>query len=396
MFAAWLLAACSDDRPQGPAAVDPAALDAAEVPKQLVAACHQDLTGFDRFAAKVTLPDGSVARAFGDLPFRLRVQWPDGAIQLWDRGRALGPGQDGNAHTLLDAAASARLVALYELLDAASLGPVRRATACTRTGPRTFLLQQLDATRVELELQPAALRLVRLGAVHVLEHLDTLTTHIVRRAEIAPLGRCSIRFDNIDFEWDQTIFEAESGSVPRQPQETATAGGDQQSAATNSITLGMPRRPAEPTVEPMKAQRWLCLPDPGTWSARSSAVQAHVATLRAAGQTTAGFQGLMRDGERRLLIVPFRAMDGAPPFAPPADWDVREIPSGRALVVYPPHGDFSERTKVGEAMLQNAIAALQLTATGPALAQPYLHLDEAEPDAAALAAPVVRISVLVQ
>ena len=206
----------------------------------------------------------------------------------------------------------------------------------------------------------------------------------------------SIRFDNIDFEWDQTIFEAESGSVPRQPQETATAGGDQQSAATNSITLGMPRRPAEPTVEPMKAQRWLCLPDPGTWSARSSAVQAHVATLRAAGQTTAGFQGLMRDGERRLLIVPFRAMDGAPPFAPPADWDVREIPSGRALVVYPPHGDFSERTKVGEAMLQNAIAALQLTATGPALAQPYLHLDEAEPDAAALAAPVVRISVLVQ
>ncbi|MEQ1633582.1 MAG: hypothetical protein ABL997_14485 [Planctomycetota bacterium] len=392
---ALLLLACSDEAPSGPLAVDHQTLVPAEVPALLLATCHGDLTGFERFAAKVTLPEGGLAQVFGKLPDHLRVQWPDGSIALLDRDRALQLGRDGGAAEELALDAATRLRAMRTLLDTAGLGPVRRATSCTRTGPQSFLLHQDDASVVDLELEPTALRVRRLGSVLVEEHLLTSTTQIVRIASIEPLGRCTIRFDKIDFALDETIFAVTPKSVPMTPLRPANNTADAK-PSNDTVTVGAPSRPTEPVIEPVRAQRWLCLPDPGTWPLRAAAVQSHLTTLAKAGQATAGFQGLMREGDRTLLVVPFRQKDGASPFAQPAGWDVREVRAGRALAVYPASGDIDQRAAAGESSLRAALAAQDLVAAGSILVQPFLHLDEAAPDAEALKAPVVRVSILVK
>ena len=61
-------------QPQTDAPIDVSAIDAATVPSRLVAACHAEVTGFDRFVAQVTLPDGSKAKVYGSLPDRLRIE----------------------------------------------------------------------------------------------------------------------------------------------------------------------------------------------------------------------------------------------------------------------------------------------------------------------------------
>lgn len=390
-----LLLACSDEARLEQPALDHRTLVPAEVPALLLAACHGELTGFSRFAAKVTLPDGGTAQVFGKLPDHLRVQWPDGSIDLLDRDRALGLSRDNGAAEELALAAATRLRAMRILLDTAGLGPVRRATSCTRTGPKTFLLHQEEASGVELELEPTALRVRRLGSVQVEEHLVTSTTHIVRIASIEPLGRCTIRFDKIDFALDETIFVSTPRSVPLTPIRPAN-NDPVAKPQSDTVTVGTPRRPTEPVIEPVRAQRWLCLPDPGTWPLRAAAVQTHLTTLAKAGQTTAGFQGLLRDGDRTLLVVPFRQKDGAPPFAEPAGWDVREVRAGRALAVYPASGDIDQRATAGERALRAALAEQALDADSSILVQPFLHLDETAPDAEALKAPVVRVSILVK
>lgn len=377
------LAACGETEPPARAELpEPERLAAA-----LVRECHGDLVGFDRFVATVTLSDGGTVHVQGSLPHRLRAQWPDGAIDLLDEDRATRLVDGGKSTRPLDGVARDRLFALRKLLDAAALGPVRRSVRCELVGPRVYLLHQADGTEVDLELRDDALRVSRLGAVHVLAHLDTSASHVVRSAEIAPLGRCTIRFEKIDFAFDESIFDARATS------RTETEASPPEA---KPMTVGAPRRPAEPTQEPVRAQRWLCVPDPGDWGARSRRVQELVARLREAGQTTAGFQGLAREGERDLLVVPFRGAEGKPEWSAPADWDVREVPAGRALAVYPPSGDFAERRARGEAQLAAAQKALGLEARGLVLAQPFLHLDENEPDAAALAAPVVRVAVILR
>ena len=47
----------------------------------------------------------------------------------------------------------------------------------------------------------------------------------------------------------------------------------------------------------------------------------------------------------------------------------------------------------GERLLEAALRERALRARGPVLAQPFLHLEEGEPTAAALASPKVRVAV---
>src|SRR5262249_25917946 len=128
----------------------------------------------------------------------------------------------------------------------------------------------------------------------------------------------------------------------------------------------------------------------------AAVVQSLLRTLAAGGQRLYGFPGLLRDGGRARLMVPFKPQDGNGTFTAPGDWDVREGQGGRLLHVFPPAGSFEERVAAGEGLLTAALRARGLTATGPIIAQPSLHLEDGTPPAAKLSSPVVRVSVSVQ
>ena len=376
-------------QPQTDAPIDVSAIDAATVPSRLVAACHGEVTGFDRFVAQVTLPDGSKAKVYGSLPDRLRIEWPDGQTHLCQGSRALRVTRQAPPTSPLDPIAASRALAMRRLLDVATLGPARRATACERLAANAFRIVERDGAAWRMELQPNALLLASMtpldGAdqdrVAVEGHLRTSTTRIVQTADIAPLGRCTIRFDAVDFAWDETMFEA-----------AVVAASEEKP----SLIVGAPQHPTEPVLEPARAARWLCATDPGSWEARAALAQQWTATLREAGQSVAGFCGLARDGDRELFIIPFRAAAGAEPWTPPSGVEVREAAATRALAVYPPTGSFDERRATGLAQLQRAIQDRGLTAASVVIAQPFLHLDEAVPDAGALKSPVVRVAVLLR
>lgn len=395
LAAVLLLAhACADRAGELPGvAAVPIALaqvPAAEVPSRVLAHCHQGLVGMDRFAARIELPDGTILQAYAHLPDRLRLQWPDGAVHLLDGALAhrwTGAGE----RVELAADAAARLVAVRTLLDVAALGPLHRAIGSTRLDERTFAVAQPASEPWQLTLAAGSLLVERLvgphGAVDVLEHLRTSTTQIVRVAAIEPLGRCRVRFDSIDCTWDESLFEA---------QREAAAPTAAPAPAPATITVGAMPRPTAPTLESLRAARWLVVDDPLDWTARAATVQHHMQILRERGQTTAGFAGLLQDGERQRLVIPFRAAPDAAPFAAPADWTILEVGAGRALAVYPDRGDLAQRRAEGEHALRQALQAQGLEAIGPIVAQPYLHLEEGAPAAAATAAPVVRVAVAVR
>jgi len=382
----WLAVyGCGPEAPVDPV-VDVGALPADQVPQLLVRNCHGSVAGMDRFSALVRLPEGDELSVCGVLPDRLRVQWPDGAIHLLADGHAERRiGADGHAE--LSAPAATRMRAMLTLLDAAALGPVRRATACTRTGPRTFTLTQPAGPPWQLTLAERALLVDELRSseftVHVVDHLRTSQTRIVRAATVDPFGLCQIRFDAVGIPWEDKIFDATR---------PATRGTQQW-----PLTIGTPAQPRTPVLEAMRAWRWVVVADPSDWRERTAVVQRYAKDLQAAGQHVA-FAGFVAEGERTQLVIPFRPADdaGQRTFQVPADWTVREVPAGRELVVFPGEGDIAQRTALGERMLREELTARGLTAAGPVLAQPFLHLDEGLPDSKALAATAVRVSVAVR
>ena len=391
LLAIALLAACgSDATDTHDPTFDVAAIDAATVPARVVDACHAEVTGFDRFAAQVTLPDGSKAKAFGSLPTRLRIEWPDQRVELVDGAVAKTAAREGAPSRSLTDDEAARAFAMLRLLDTATLGPLRRASACERTGASSFRVTTRDGATFSLALEQGALRVASLQqitptglpTVVVIEHLRTSTTRIVRVADTAPLGACTIRFDAVDFAWDESMFAERATDKPAATETPAP-----------SVTVGSPQRPTEPTIESARPARWLCVDDPGTWEARAAFAQRAAAALRAEGQKTAGFCGLADDGGRALFVVPFRAGPGAAAFGAFEGATIREAPAVRSLAVYPPRGSFDERARQGAAQIQKALADRGLQAAGPVLTQPFVHLDEKTPDADALASPVVRVSV---
>lgn len=396
LLAAALLAACGDQVADAPTAdaqdpaVDVASLDAATVPSRVVDACHAEVVGFDRFAAQVTLPDGTKAKAFGSLPRRLRVEWPDGRVDLVDGAAVTTAAREGSPSRALSGNEAERATAMLRLLDAATLGPLRRASASERTGAASFRVTTRDGATFLLGLESHGLQVASLQAiapteappVTVLDSLRTATTRIVRVADTAPLGSCAIRFDAVDFAWDESMFAAVAPEKPATTEPTAP-----------SMTVGAPQRPTEPTIESARPARWLCTADPGTWEARAAFAQRAAAALRAAGQKTAGFCGIADEDGRALFVVPFRAGPGAAEFGAFEGATIREAPAVRALAVYPPRGAFDQRAQEGAAQIQKALADRGLQPAGLVLTQPFVHLDEKAPDAEALASPVVRVSV---
>ncbi len=401
------LAACHRDPAVPTPAVDLAAVPAEQIVGRVLQECHGTIVGMDRCAARVTLANGDELHVFAQLPDRLRVQFDDGGVQLLVDGTAQRLVAGTEVHTDLSPAARTRLLALRTLLDCAALGPLHRSIGCTRTGERTFALAQPGSLPWTMTLAPGRLLVERLagpaGTVTIAEHLRTSATWIVRAASIEPLGQCRIRFDTVDVQWGNALFGLATDAVASgdptapttEPPTGATSLGPTGPVGA-TMTFGTPAQPRVPTLESSRASRWVVVDDPTDWQQRAVVVQEHMRKLAAHGQVIAGFPGLIQDGERARLVLPFRAGRDQVPFPPPADWDVREIDAGRTLVVYPPTGDLDQRRAEGERMLRAALAAQGLSADGPVLVQPYLHLDEGAPSAAALAAPVVRVSVSVR
>ncbi|MBX3465208.1 MAG: hypothetical protein KF830_18730 [Planctomycetes bacterium] len=383
-----LAAACSrePDRPHaaGPRQVDLATIAADALVDAVLDECHRPLRGrVDRIAATVELPDGGERRLFAHLPDRLRVVGPDGSFLLLD-GAVHQLHADGAEPA---APAAARQVErLRTLLDGALLGPLHRAQGCQRTGPTTWAVRQADGTDLTLELRPGTLLPQRLGQVRFVDFLRTRTTWVVQQAELDGLGLCRLRFVFDDLAWAPDFF-----TLRARPAAAATVG-----ARVRLPVAAGEARSAEPFLVDAAATRWLVVEDPGDWAERSARYAPLHDELLRQQQHVAGFPLLWQQDGRRWLAAPFRRRAEGPEFVPPAGCTLQDAAAGRWLVVYPPDGDFAARLADGERRLREALAAMALGAAGPVVAQPFVHLEEGPPSDAALATPVVRMSVPVR
>lgn len=388
-----LLTACGDPRPEpgpappdAPTAVDTGGMTADQLAAAILEHCHGPLQlGMDRVAVEVTLPDGARLEAFTALPDHLRVQQEGAPPQILTGADAfLLAGEVAQA---VDATSLERLRALRLLLDAATLGPLYRRTAVERL-PDGLLARQGDGTAWEIHLQPGTLLPERLQsgatAVHLRQHLRTSATWIPQQVELAPLGRCTLAFRSLDVSWDEAFF-ARPGAVATPAVVTPPP---------TVLSTGPEARSRTPQPGRNRAASWIVVDDPGSWAERAAVYRRHAAVLKENGQSLAGFGGFLREGGRDRMVIPFRPRQGAAPFTPPADWQVRPQPDANVLVVYPEGTDFADKVRNGQQALQAALQAAGHPATGPFLAQPFVHLEDGEPAAAKLASMEVRMTVV--
>lgn len=386
-LALWLgLAACADDAPQ-PRAVDVATIATAELRDAILDECHGPLRGrMDRIAATITLPDGSQLRAFARLPDQLRVQSAAGLFLLRDgEVLALSP-----TNALPAAAAAAtRIHAVRDLVDAAALGPLHRATQCTASSDGELRAVAAAGEPVPCRLRQGTLLPAQFTfgsrTITLDDYRRTPTTWLVAAATAPELGRCTIQFDLGAIDWAADFFTA--------PAELPATAASHRMPSPGSRGDS---RPGTPAREGAAAVTWIVLPDPGDWAARAAAYAPLHAELLRQNQRVAGFPLLWRDDAGAWLAAPFRQRDAGPSFAPPAGWQLRTLAAGSWLVVFPPDGDYDARVATGARLLQDAMATTQAAPRGPIVAQPYFHLHEGPPTAAQLQAPVVRVSVAVQ
>lgn len=387
------LAGCGGDRPEAPQprAVDANRIADADLVGAVLDECHKPLRGrMDRIAAEVRLADGTTWRAYAKLPDALRATGPSGQF-LCRGGEVFRLGEAVAEPTEVADGVRLQLRALQALLDAASLGPLYRATGCQRTGAGEYALAQPIGPAWTLRLREGTLLPANLRCgdreVQIHGHLRTATTWIVDRAETAPLGICAITFEFADLAWSDDFF------APPQARRSPAAA---ERPRIPFVQGGAEPRSASPILVEGRAVEWIVLDDPGAWADRAAAYAPVHAELLRQNQSIAGFPILQRDGARALLAVPFRARDPQQPLQAPAGWQRRAVPASRLLVVYPPDGDFEARCAAGERLLREAAAAQSLKVLGSAVYQPFLHLHEGTPPAERLAAPVVRVSLPVE
>lgn len=379
------LHACGGRESAAPRPVDTAAVPAEGLVAAVLDECHAPIRGrMQRVRALVTGPDGGERLLEAALPDRARLQagtdrWllADGAVRRYE----------GAPASEADADLVRRVV---RLVDAAAFGPLYRATGCRRTGPAEFVLEQPNGGATRLALRPGTLLPASLGdggdEVRFVDYVHPTGTWVVRVAELDGLGRCRVVFEDGGMDFPDDWF--------RPPSERAAPSEPRHRIAAPGVAIE-PRSPVPVAID-VGALRLVVLPDPGDWPARVAAYRPVHDELVRQDQQIAGFPLLWRDGDGAWLAAPFRQRPGKAPLRVPADWRVTEVAAGRCLVVYPPDGDLDQRIAAGTTELGRALAARGLTARGPIRAQPWLHLEEGEPDAARLAAPTVRMLVAIE
>ena len=151
-----------------------------------------------------------------------------------------------------------------------------------------------------------------------------------------------------------------------------------------------------PVSSETKATRWVCLADPGSWAARVAAYRPVHAELERQRQLIAGFPIFWQEDGKAWMAAPFRQRANGEALQAPKDWQLREVPAGRCLEVWPPADSLEQKLAAGEQLLREALQVQRLSPAGPILTQFYLHLQEGEPPPEKLASPVVRMAVAVR
>lgn len=396
--AAVLIHACGAEGAQQPAprarTVDVAAIAERDLVAAVLDECHRPLRGkIDSISAKVRPAEGMEVQLFAILPDKLRVQEANGSYLLTgDTVFRLG-----NAEARQPAPeAAARVRLLRTLLDAATFGPLHRATSCRRTGPHEFELTQPDGSLCKLRLRDHSLLpdsfASAAGEVRIVEYLRTPTTWIAKQLEIDGLGRCGVFLDDRDIDWAPDFF-----APPAAAKGESGAKSERGERTRMPVPGPVPESRSEVPVEgDAKATRWVCIADPGNWAARAAAYRPVHAELERQKQLIAGFPIFWQEEGKAWIAAPFRQRPNGPAFQAPKDWQLREVPAGRCLEVWPPGISLDEKRAAGERMLRQALEAKRLSAAGPILTQPYLHLQEGEPEPEKLASPVVRMAVAVR
>ncbi|MBM4060090.1 MAG: hypothetical protein FJ265_03190 [Planctomycetes bacterium] len=385
------LGACSRTAPPPPEPrrVDTAAIAEADLVAAVLDECHEPLRGrMDRIAADLKHGDGATEHAIAALPDALRIAGPGGAFLV--RGGDVWRLGEGEGRKLPAGAEAERLARLLLFVDAVALGPLHRATGCRRLGPDRFELAVRGGGPWLLALRPGTLlpaSLARGGdVVEMLDYLRTSTTWMVARARLGAGEPIAITFEVADLAWHDETF------VP--PAERAAPA--EQRPRVPLLPPGAEPRSPTPFLVEGKALERIVLDDPGTWAGRAAAYRPVHEELLRQQQAVPGFPMFATVGGRAVLMAPFRARDGGPRFSAPEGWRTEAVPAGRLLVVYPPEGDFAARRAAGERQLRLMLEQQGLRARGPVVCQPFLHLQEGEPPADKLEAPVVRVSVAVE
>jgi len=349
-------------------------------------ACHGPLRDrLDRIDLRVRCAEGTQFQIYAALPTAARIVSAEGVFLV----------RDGQIHALddtaratpLTAALQQRLHALRLLADAVVLGPLRRAQSVTSRAAGVFELSTATGETWQLRLRPGSLLPAELQhnaqRVHFREFLPTTTTWMPARVELAPLGLCELQFELAGIDWRAEFFDP-----PTTPRQQPTPP-----ERIPYLPPGAEPRSPEPFVITSKPLQRVLLADPGDWAGRAARYAPVHSELLRQGQSIVGFPMLLQHQGNALLAVPFRQRTGGNALSAPADWRIEAIAESRWLVVYPPDGDLQQRCTEGAQRLQAALAQLGLTAAGPMVYQPFLHLQEGEPTAERLAAPVVRVSL---
>lgn len=368
--------------------------DGARVVAEVLETCHGPLRGQMADLALTIEAKGARYTVSASLPDRLRTAGPNGAYLLLG---AEAWRLDGEAARDAEPTARDWLVGMRNFVDAVALGPLYRAVSVSGDGGDAgYGLVDAAGRQSRLFLRPGE---ARPRALTVGEHtidcqafLRTSATWMVSSATHPSLGRAAVTFERCGVIWSPEFFARPAA----RPSETSP--GD----ATPRIVLpgqaGGETRSPVPVAGRAAALQLLVVDDPGGdapggWAARAAAFAPLYAELERQNQRSAGFPMLFADGERPLLAAPFRQRPGGPSFTPPTGWEVRAWPDQELLVVYPPEGDFAARRDEGVRQLRDALASTGRRAAGPIVVQPFLHLQDGEPTAAKLTAPVVRCSV---
>ena len=374
--------------------VDVAAIAECDLVNAVLDECHKPLRGtMDSIAASVRPAGGTEVQLYAILPDQLRVLAADGCYLL--TGGTVFRLEGAEAKEAAPEAA-ARVRLLRTVLDAATFGPLHRATGCRRTGPHEFELAQADGSSCKLRLRDHSLLpdsfASATGKVRIVEYLRTPVTWIAKQLELDGLGRCDVVLRLGDVDWAPDFF-----APPAATKGESAVKGERGQRNVMPVPGAVPESRSEIPVEgELKATRWVCIADPGNWAARVAAYQPVHAELERQKQLIAGFPIFWQEESKAWLAVPFRQRANGPALEAPKNWQLREVPAGPCLQVWPPGQSLEEKVAAGERLLREALQTQRRPVAGPILTQYYLHLEDGEPSPEKLACPVVRMAVAVR
>ncbi len=363
--------------------------------------CHGPLRKrMQQVKVTVTLTDGRRLLVQADLPDRARIGEARNDYLLRDGQvhRLSKPNDDNPGDAIAEL-----IKPLVRIVDAASFGPLYRATACRQDGDHFVLVDKAGTTTLLHLFEDTLLpRSFTYGTqvVRIDDYLRTKTTWIVNKASLIPLGTCGVFFEDGGILIPNGFFDAPTEGNNKDPNErvrmTAPGTVREQESPTPILVDG-------------RAAKWALLEasdgwTSDAWAKRHEAYLPVYEELDGQKQQIFGFPMLWQEHGTNHFAIPFRQRKGGPALKAPPQWRISGSDATRMLVVYPainPGDDpdkasVEDRIRKGTSLLNRALVNRKLKALGPIVAQPFIHLHRGTPDAAKLSDCKVRMSVRVQ